>query len=81
MAHSQNIHWENVVKKETKRFNDTDIDDVQEIKEDNVITKARMVVQDVFSIHGYFLEENSDSYKLLIKVTKDETETLNNIKA
>ncbi|KAA2283521.1 hypothetical protein [Candidatus Nitrosocosmicus sp. SS] len=81
MAHSQNIHWENVVKNETKRFNDTDIDDVQEIKEDNVITKARMVVKDVFSIPGYFLEENNDSHKLLIKVTKDETETLNNIKA
>lgn len=53
MAHSQNIHWENVVKKETKRFNDADIDDVQEIKEDNVITKARMVVNDVFSILRY----------------------------
>lgn len=81
MAYIQNIHWENVIKRETKRFSETDLNEVEGKKGDHVITKAHVIVKDVFSIPRYFLEENLDTNKLLIEATKNETETLNNIEA
>ena len=47
---NNNIDWNDVIKKEARGINDADLGEVQEIRLDNVITKAGVVDKEVYSI-------------------------------
>ena len=47
---NNNIDWNDVIKKEARGINDADLGEVQEIRLENVITKAGVVDKEVYSI-------------------------------
>lgn len=49
---NNNINWNDVIKREARALNDADLGEVQEIRQDNVITKAGIVYKEVYSIPG-----------------------------
>jgi hypothetical protein len=72
---NNNINWNDVIKKEARGLNDADLGEVQEIRQDFVITKAGVVDKEVYAI-PMTLVESYDGHKLSFKVTKEEAETL-----
>jgi hypothetical protein len=76
---NNNINWNDVIKKEARGLNDADLGEVQEIRQDNVITKAGVVDKEVYSIPRN-LVERFDGHNLWFKVTKDEAENVYKIK-
>jgi hypothetical protein len=69
------IDWEKVIKKEARGFNDADLGEVQEIKGENLIIKSGVVDKEVYSIPRNMVDK-FDGHKLLLRVTKEEAETL-----
>lgn len=76
---NNNINWNDVIKKEARGLNDANLGEVQEIRQDNVITKAGVVDKEVYSIPRN-LVERFDGHNLWFKVTKDEAENVYKIK-
>lgn len=76
---NNNIDWNDVIKKEARGINDADLGEVQEIRLDNVITKAGVVDKEVYSIPKN-LAERYDGHKLWFRVTKEDTENIYKIK-
>ncbi len=74
-----NIDWNDVIKKEARGINDTDLGEVQEIRLDNVITKAGVVDKEVYSIPKN-LVERYDGHNLWFRVTKEDAENIYKIK-
>ena len=56
MTYSDSIDWENVIKKEARGYNDTDLGEVREIEGDNVITKSGTVDKEVYLIPKNWLK-------------------------
>ena len=75
MAHKDSIDWKNVIRKETRGFDDTDRGDVQEMLKDNVITKLGVVAKEAYAIQR-ILTEKIDCCSLLFRMTKEESEGL-----
>jgi hypothetical protein len=76
---NNNIDWNDVIKKEARGINDADLGEVQEIRLDNVITKAGIVDKEVYSIPKN-LAERYDGHKLWFRVTKEDAENIYKIK-
>jgi hypothetical protein len=76
---NNNIDWNDVIKKEARGINDADLGEVQEIRLDNVITKAGVVDKEVYSIPKN-LAERYDGHKLWFRVTKEDAENIYKIK-
>ncbi len=76
---NNNIDWNEVIKKEARGINDADLGEVQEIRLDNVITKAGVVDKEVYSIPKN-LAERYDGHNLWFRVTKEDAENLYKIK-
>jgi hypothetical protein len=76
---TNNIDWTDVIKKEARGLNDADLGEVQEIRQDNVITKAGVVDKEVYSFPKN-LVERYDGHNLWFRVTKEEAESLYKIK-
>ena len=76
---NNNIDWNDVIKKEARGINDADLGEVQEIRLDNVITKAGVVDKEVYSIPKN-LAERYDGHNLWFSVTKEDAENLYKIK-
>ncbi len=76
---NNNIDWNDVIKKEARGINDADLGEVQEIRLDNVITKAGVVDKEVYSIPKN-LAERYDGHNLWFRVTKEDAENLYKIK-
>ena len=74
-----NIDWNDIIKKEARGINDADLGEVQEIRLDNVITKAGVVDKEVYSIPKN-LAERYDGHKLWFRVTKEDAENIYKIK-
>lgn len=72
---NNNINWNDVIKKEARGLNDADLGEVQEVRNDFVITKTGVVDKEIYSI-PVNLVERFDGHKLSFKVTKDEAESL-----
>jgi hypothetical protein len=72
---NNSIDWNDVVKKEARGLNDADLGEVQEVRQDFVITKAGVVDKEVYSI-PITLVERYDGHKLWFRVTKEEAENL-----
>ena len=50
MSTNNNIDWADVIKKEARGINDADLGEVQEVRQNIVITKAGVVDKEVYSI-------------------------------
>ena len=79
MSTENNIDFSDVIKKEARGINDADLGEVQEVRQDNVITKAGVVDKEVYSFPKN-LVERYDGHNLWFKVTKEEAESLYKIK-
>ena len=76
---NNNIDWNDVIKKEARGINDADLGEVQEIRQDNVITKAGVVDKEVYSIPKN-LVERYDGHTLWFRITKEDAENVYKIK-
>ena len=76
---NNNIDWNDVIKEEARGINDADLGEVQEIRLDNVITKAGVVDKEVYSIPKN-LVERYDGHNLWFRVTKEDAENVYKIK-
>ena len=76
---NNNIDWNDVIKKEARGINDADLGEVQEIRLENVITKAGVVDKEVYSIPKN-LVERYDGHNLWFRVTKEDAENIYKIK-
>jgi hypothetical protein len=69
---SGTIDWDKVIKKEARALEDYDLGEVQEVSQDNVITKKGVVDKD-----RYYLPRSKairfDGDKLYLDLSKDET--------
>ena len=74
-----NIDWNDIIKKEARGINDANLGEVQEIRLDNVITKAGVVDKEVYSIPKN-LVERYDGHNLWFRVTKEDAENIYKIK-
>ncbi|HKO64716.1 MAG TPA: hypothetical protein VJU13_05900 [Candidatus Nitrosocosmicus sp.] len=79
MSTENNIDFSDVIKKEARGINDADLGEVQEVRQDNVITKAGVVDKEVYSFPKN-LVERYDGHNLWFKVTKEEAESLYKVK-
>ena len=76
---NNSIDWNDVIKKEARGINDADLGEVQEIRQENVITKAGVVDKEVYSIPKN-LAERYDGHNLWFRVTKEDAENIYKIK-
>lgn len=76
---NNSINWNDVIKKEARGINDADLGEVQEVRQDKVITKAGVVDKEVYSIPTS-LVERYDGHNLWFRVTKEEAESVYKIK-
>jgi hypothetical protein len=66
-------------KKEARGLNDADLGEVQLVNQDFVITKARVVDKEVYSIPKNLIERY-DGHNLWFNVTKEDAENLFKLK-
>ena len=72
---NNSIEWKDVIKKEATGLNDADLGEVQEVTQDNVITKSGVVDKETYCIPKN-LVEGYDGHNLLFRVTKEEAENM-----
>ncbi len=73
MSSSDNIEWSQVLKKEARGKDDDDFGEVQEIRQENVITKVGLIDKVTYSIPKSFVD-TFDGHVLRFKLTKEEAE-------
>ena len=71
--HMSSIDWNEVVKKEARGKNDDDLGEVQEINQENVITKVGLIDKVTYSIPKSFVD-TFDGHVLRFKLTKEEAD-------
>lgn len=79
MSTDNNVDFADVIKKEARGINDADLGEVQEVRQDSVITKAGVVDKEVYSIPKNLVEKY-DGHNLWFRVTKEEAENLYKVK-
>ena len=79
MSSSDNIEWSQVLKKEARGKDDDDFGEVQEIRQENVITKVGLIDKVTYSIPKSFVD-TFDSHVLRFKLTREEAEAQFKIK-
>lgn len=79
MSTDNNVDFTDVIKKEARGINDADLGEVQEVRQDSVITKAGVVDKEVYSIPKNLVEKY-DGHNLWFRVTKEEAENLYKVK-
>ena len=68
------IPWDEIIKKEARGIDDTDLGEVQEVNSDNVVTQKGILDKEWFHIPRN-LVTSYDGSKLIFRVTKEEAET------
>ena len=79
MSTDNNVDFADVIKKEARGINDADLGEVQEVRQDNVITKSGVVDKEVYSIPKNLVEKY-EGHNLWFRVTKEEAENLYKVK-
>ena len=79
MSSSDNIDWSQVLKKEARGKDDDDFGEVQEIRQENVITKVGLIDKVTYSIPKSFVD-TFDGHVLRFKLTREEAEAQFKIK-
>jgi hypothetical protein len=69
MSTNNNIDWADIIKKEARGIDDADLGEVQEVRQNLVITKASVVDKEVYSIPKNLVEKY-DGHNLWFRVTK-----------
>ncbi|WP_144729908.1 hypothetical protein [Candidatus Nitrosocosmicus arcticus] len=73
MSSFDNIDWNQAVKKEARGIRDDDLGEVQQIYQENVITKVGLIDKVTYSIPKS-LVDRFDGHTLRFKITKEEAE-------
>jgi hypothetical protein len=73
MSSFNDIDWMEVIKKEARGKDDDDFGEVQEIRQENVITKVGLIDKVTYSIPKSFVD-TFDGHILRFKITKEEAE-------
>lgn len=73
MSSFDDIDWNQVIKKEARGKDDDDLGEVQEIIQENVITKVGLIDKATYSIPKS-LVDTFDGHTLRFKLTKEEAE-------
>ncbi len=68
------IDWTDVLKKEARGINDDDLGEVQEIRENDIITKTGIVDKETYSIPKN-LVARYDGHNLWFNITKDQAKS------
>jgi len=68
------IPWDEIIKKEARGIDDTDLGEVQVVNSDNVVTQKGIIEKEWFHIPRN-LVTSYDGNKLIFRVTKEEAET------
>jgi len=76
---NNNVDLSDVIKKEARGINDADLGEVQEVRQDSVITKAGVVDKEVYSFPKNLIEKY-DGHNLWFRVTKEDAENLYKVK-
>jgi hypothetical protein len=76
---NNNVDLSDVIKKEARGINDADLGEVQEVRQDSVITKAGVVDKEVYSFPKNLVEKY-DGHNLWFRVTKEDAENLYKVK-
>ena len=71
---TETINWEEVIKKEARGIDDTDLGEVQVVNSDYVVTQKGIIEKEWFHIPRN-LVTSYDGNKLIFRVTKEEAET------
>ena len=50
MAYNDGIDWKNVIRKETRGFDDADLGEIQEVLRDNIVTKSGVGEKEVYAV-------------------------------
>lgn len=79
MSSSDNIEWSQVLKKEARGKDDDDFGEVQEIRQENVITKVGLIDKVTYSVPKSFVD-TFDGHVLRFKLTREEAEAQFKIK-
>jgi len=72
---SQNIPWDDVIKKEARGINDYDLGEVQEITSNNVLTEKGLIDTKLFEIPKHLAVE-FDGHKLVFNVTESDAKNM-----
>jgi hypothetical protein len=73
MSSIDSIDWNQVIKKEARGIDNDDLGEVQEINQDNVITKVGLIDKVTYSIPKSLVDK-FDGHALRFKLTKEEAE-------
>jgi hypothetical protein len=76
---NNNVDLSDVIEKEARGINDADLGEVQEVRQDSVITKAGVVDKEVYSFPKNLVEKY-DGHNLWFRVTKEDAENLYKVK-
>jgi hypothetical protein len=79
MSSSDNIEWSQVLKKEARGKDDDDFGEVQEIRQENVITKVGLIDKVTYSVPKSFVD-TFDGHVLRFKLSRQEAEAQFKIK-
>ena len=71
MSSKDNIEYNDFKGKEARGLNDDDLGEVQEVRDDIVITKAGIIDKKIYKIPKNLIER-FDGQNLIFKITKDE---------
>jgi hypothetical protein len=75
MAYNNSIDWKKAIKEEAKGFDGAGLGEVQAVLRDTVITKSDVVDKKAYAIPRNLVEK-FDDYRLLLRITKEEAESL-----
>ena len=70
-SNSRDINWEDVIKREARGIDDSDLGEVKEVDDDYVITRKGIVSKDKFYLPKNLVVK-FDGHKLWFKITEDE---------
>ena len=73
MSSFDSVDWSQVLKKEARGIENADLREVQEIRQENVITKVGLIDKVTYSIPKSFVD-TFDGHTLRFKLTKEEAE-------
>jgi hypothetical protein len=69
-----NIDWKDTIKKEARGLKDDDLGEVQEVRQNEIITKVGVVDKETYCIPKKFVTR-FDGHNLWFSITKDEAKT------
>ncbi|MBA3749965.1 MAG: hypothetical protein H0X03_03570 [Nitrosopumilus sp.] len=67
---SNNIDWNNIIKKEARGINDDDLGEIQQVLPNDIVTTVGVVNKEIYCIPKSLVEK-FDDHTLWFKISKD----------